>query len=154
MEEDSYEQILNILDILKLIFTSAGAVFASSWIYRAIKRRRSAKKNNNHLILQMAQLLIYERGSHCCERGHISYDEYECMNELYKMYSELGGNGLAEHIMNKVKRLPMRRLEDIEQQDRQNRRADCISSDADETAGAVSDRTRDNGERSDNNDQG
>jgi hypothetical protein len=47
-------------------------------------------------------------GMHYIERGSISHDEFENLNEyLYKPYSDLGGNGTVKRIMAEVSKLPV-----------------------------------------------
>lgn len=47
-------------------------------------------------------------GAHYLERGYITQDEYENLNDyLFKPYKALGGNGTAEKIMKEVDKLPL-----------------------------------------------
>jgi len=74
-------------------------------------QRRDAKKAN-----PMADMLkglghdrITDLGTHYIQRGWITKDEFENLNDyLYKPYEELGGNGTAEKIMQEVRKLPLR----------------------------------------------
>ena len=52
---------------------------------------------------------IISLGKEYCERGYITSDEYENLNDyLYKPYKALGGNGTAEKMMNQVNELPIK----------------------------------------------
>ena len=42
------------------------------------------------------------------ERGCITRDEYETMQDLYKPYIKLGGNGSGTKIMKELENLPIR----------------------------------------------
>lgn len=74
-------------------------------------QRRDARKSN-----PMADMLkglghdrIIELGTKYIQRGNITRDEFENLNDyLYKPYQELGGNGTAEKIMEEVKKLPLK----------------------------------------------
>lgn len=56
-------------------------------------------------ILYLAQKYI--------ERGYLSKAEYENLHDyLYKPYKDLGGNGVAEKLMNEVNKLPIRERRD------------------------------------------
>ena len=42
------------------------------------------------------------------ERGYITKDEYENLNDyLYKPYAKMGSNGSAKRIMNEIDKLPI-----------------------------------------------
>lgn len=74
-------------------------------------QRRDAKKAN-----PMADMLkglghdrIIELGTKYIQNGSITRDEFENLNDyLYKPYQELGGNGMAEKIMQEVRKLPLK----------------------------------------------
>ena len=48
-----------------------------------------------------------EQGREYLKRGYITMDEYEEYEDHYKLYSDLGGNGLARRIFEQVDDLPM-----------------------------------------------
>lgn len=87
------------------------------WSYlqsRAVKRDREREKAGEtqsaslRLLLGIAHDRIIFLGMGFKERGWISKDEYEdFFYYLGDPYSEFGGNGLAEKIMNDVKALPV-----------------------------------------------
>ena len=57
-------------------------------------------------ILYLAQSYI--------ERGYISKDEYENLHDyLYNPYKDLGGNGVAEKLMDEVNKLPIRERRNV-----------------------------------------
>lgn len=79
--------------------------------------RNDKKKDteNKELTLQSDMLLglghdrIVYLGSKYLDRGFITKDEYENINDyLYKPYKALGGNGTAKKIMSEVEKLPLK----------------------------------------------
>lgn len=51
---------------------------------------------------------IIQLGNEYIQRGYITSEEYENLHDyLYAPYKKLGGNGSAEQIMDKVKKLPI-----------------------------------------------
>lgn len=87
------------------------------WSYlqsRAAKKDREREKNGEtqsaalRLLLGIAHDRIIFLGMQFKDRGWISKDEYEdYFHYLGDPYSEFGGNGLAEKVMNDVKALPI-----------------------------------------------
>ena len=74
-------------------------------------QRKDAQKHN-----PMADMLkglghdrIIDLGTQFIQRGYITKDEFENLNDyLYRPYEELGGNGTALKIMTEVRKLPLR----------------------------------------------
>ena len=52
------------------------------------------------------ELVFY--GMQYIERGWITKDEYDTLQDLYKPYKKLGGNGSGTKIMNEVEKLPLK----------------------------------------------
>lgn len=103
-------------DWMQTIVTVVASVGASSgfWAYMTYRAEQNAKKDGRQdatvrLLLGLAHDRIVYLGMGYIERGWITKDEYEdFMKYLYHPYTEFGGNGLAERVMNDVKKLPMR----------------------------------------------
>lgn len=97
-------------------FMAALIAFISStgfWAY--LQRKNLRKTATTRLLLGLAYDKIITLGMKYIERGWISKDEYEDFRKyLYEPYSEFGGNGVAERIMNEVQRLPLRSNSPIE----------------------------------------
>lgn len=103
----------------QLILTTVVSVFAAvmgSTGFWALMQKRAekedAKKDKNSAANKMLRGLghekIMERGMSYIERGWVTRSEYEdLLTYLYEPYTELGGNGSAEKIMNEVKKLPI-----------------------------------------------
>ena len=61
-------------------------------------------------MIGVAQHLIIRESHRLIEQGYMSSDEYRNIHKgLYKPYKQLGGNGLAEKLMNDVVHLPIKR---------------------------------------------
>lgn len=60
------------------------------------------------LTLKLVRYRIIEEGERYIERGYILSGEYsDFYEELYKPYVDMGGNGLAQLIFERIKKLPM-----------------------------------------------
>lgn len=79
---------------------SAGLVLADA--------RRTKKSANTRLLVGIAHDRIVFLGMKYVERGYITRDEYENLNDyLFDPYSEAGGNGSAKRVMEEVRKLPL-----------------------------------------------
>ena len=71
------------------------------------KQTESLKRQEASLV-GMGHDRIISLGSKYIERGYITKDEYENLNDyLFKPYKALGGNGTAEKIIREVDKLPL-----------------------------------------------
>lgn len=60
------------------------------------------------LLRTLVRARIIEEGERYLDRGYILSGEYsDFYEELYKPYEEMGGNGLAKHIFERIEKLPM-----------------------------------------------
>jgi hypothetical protein len=78
-----------------------------------LQKRRDSKRWNNDIHTQMLIGLGHDRivylGVCYIERGWLTQAEYEnIVDYLYKPYSQMGGNGTAEKIINEIRALPIR----------------------------------------------
>lgn len=110
-----------------IITAVLGGLFGSSFIgFIQFMITRADKKKDNHseyekqleqsLALQRDMLIglghdrIVYLGGVYIERGYITKDEYENLNDyLYLPYSAMGGNGTAKKVMEEVEKLPMKK---------------------------------------------
>lgn len=97
---------------LQVALTSASAIVSSIiassgfWAYR--QRKGETKSSMAIIVMGMAYREITTRGPELIERGYVTKDELEeLVNFFYEPYKALGGNGVAEQIMNRVKQLPI-----------------------------------------------
>lgn len=79
---------------------------ASFWSY--LDARRTKKSASTRLLVGIAHDRIVFLGMKYVERGYITSDEYENLNDyLYAPYAEAGGNGSAKRVMEEVRKLPL-----------------------------------------------
>lgn len=95
------EWIKTAVTVLVTLLGSAGF-----WGY--LEARRSKKSANTRLLVGIAHDRIVFLGMKYVERGYITQDEYENLNDyLFEPYSEAGGNGSAKRVMEEVRKLPL-----------------------------------------------
>lgn len=93
---------------LQTILTILGSVAASSGFWAYIQSRRDKNDARSRMLVGLGHDRIVELGLKYIERGWITQEEYENLNDyLYKPYTGLGGNGSAKKIMQEVDKLPM-----------------------------------------------
>ena len=94
---------------VQMIVTVVCSVVASSGFWALVQSRMNKHDTNTRLLLGLAHDRICYLGLKCIERGYITQDEYENLNDyLYVPYQERGGNGSAQRVMETVKKLPFR----------------------------------------------
>lgn len=92
-----------------LVVTSVVSVLASSGFWAWMSKRDNTKSAASKLLLGFAYDKIVNLGMMYIERGSISREELEDLENMwYTPYKDLGGNGIAERIMYDVQRLPLR----------------------------------------------
>ena len=105
----------NLSNFLQTLVTILLALIGSAgfWGYldarRARREKKDDKKNaNTRLLVGMAHDRIIFLGMKYVERGFITRDEYENLNDyLYEPYAAAGGNGSAKRVMEEVRKLPL-----------------------------------------------
>ena len=94
--------------IAEILLSIIGSVFASTGLWRFLEVRANKKDARNAMLRGLAHDRIMSLGMKYIERGYITPDEYENLNDyLYVPYCGLHGNGSAAKIMDEVKRLPI-----------------------------------------------
>jgi len=92
-----------------LILTVIGSVAASSGFWAFMMKRAECKDTSKLMLLGLGHDRIMYLGMCYIERGWISKDEFENLNDyLYVPYTKMNGNGSAERIMQEVRKLPIR----------------------------------------------
>lgn len=106
---------------LQVTISVFSAVLASSGLWAYLQKRFDKRfdvklKNDNSRTAERAMLrgLAHDRivflGMKYVERGYITQDEYENLNQyLFEPYEGLGGNGSAAKVMCEVRKLPFAR---------------------------------------------
>ena len=68
----------------------------------------SKKDVKTEMLIGLAHDRIIELGMHYIERGWVTQDEYENLNDyLYKPYEKMGANGSAKRVMMGVNTIPI-----------------------------------------------
>ena len=95
---------------VQMIITIVCSVIASSGFWAFAQNKLDKKDVTKEMLIGLAHDRIMYLGMCYIERGWITQDEYENLNDyLFKPYSKLGGNGTAARIMKEVDKLPIRR---------------------------------------------
>ena len=91
---------------LQMLITIACSLTASSGFWAYILKKSDCKDVTREMLIGLGHDRIVYLGMIYVERGWVSQDEYENLNDyLYKPYKALGGNGSAERIMQEVNKL-------------------------------------------------
>ena len=98
MQDINWAQV--ITSVLIALISSTGL-----WSYIANYRNKHDAKTR--LLIGLAHDRIIYLGTQYIERGYITSDEYENLNDyLYEPYAAAGGNGSAKRVMEQVRKLP------------------------------------------------
>lgn len=109
------KEVRNLSNFAQTLLTILLALIGSAgfWGYldarRARREKKDDKKNaNTRLLVGMAHDRIIFLGMKYVERGFITKDEYENLNDyLFEPYAAAGGNGSAKRVMEEVRKLPL-----------------------------------------------
>jgi hypothetical protein len=94
---------------LRAVMIIACSVLGSGGLWAFLQSRDTKKNATTKLLMGIAYDQITGLGIGYIERGWISKDELEeLLKYFFEPYKDLGGNGIAERIMNEVKVLPLR----------------------------------------------
>ena len=96
------------MTVEQVILTIVTAILASSGLWAFISSRLDKNSSERELLVGIGHVELVFFGMQYIERGWITRDEYETLQELYKPYVKLGGNGSGTKIMSDVEQLPMR----------------------------------------------
>ena len=84
-------------------------MIASSGFWAFVQKCSEKKDVRTQVLIGLGHDRITALGRFYIQRGYITPDEFENLYDyLYKPYEALGGNGSAKQIMDKVRQLPMR----------------------------------------------
>lgn len=102
----------------EMILTIVASVIASSGFWAFIQRFSDKKSKQTKMLVGLAHDKIIYLGMMYIQRGWITHEEYENLNDyLYCPYKDLGGNGSAMRIMDSVYKLPMVEAVHMHQED-------------------------------------
>ena len=87
------------------------AIISSTGLWSYIANYRNKYDAKTKLLVGLAHDRIVYLGMKYIERGFVTRDEYENLNDyLYVPYAAAGGNGSAKRVMEEVKRLPLHNI--------------------------------------------
>lgn len=92
----------------QIILTIITSLLASSGLWAFLGSRLERNSAERELIVGIGHIELVFFGMQYIERGWITHDEYETMQDLYKPYIKLGGNGSGTKIMKELENLPIR----------------------------------------------
>lgn len=92
----------------QIILTIVTALLASSGLWAFLGKKLERNNSERELLVGIGHIELVFFGMQYIERGWISRDEYETMQDLYEPYVKLGGNGSGSKIMKELEKLPIR----------------------------------------------
>lgn len=92
----------------QLILTILTSILASSGLWAFLGTRLERNNAERELIVGIGHIELVFFGMQYIERGWITREEYETMQDLYNPYIKLGGNGSGKKIMAEIEKLPIR----------------------------------------------
>lgn len=96
-------------EIIQALLVALVSVLASSGFWTYILSKDKKKDATTRLLMNLAYGKIVHVGMDHIDRGEISRDDLEeLQRDLYVPYLELGGNGIAQRVMEDVAQLPLR----------------------------------------------
>ena len=96
--------------VQQIVVPLAVAVLTSSGLWALIGKRRDKNDVERKMRVGLAHDRIIHLGMTYIQRGEVTQDEYENLNDyLYAPYEKMGGNGSAKRVMEEVRRLPIRK---------------------------------------------
>ena len=89
------------------------AIACLSWCYKVLKDRMKAKQIEEDAIKDGGVALLHDRrfqsGMYFLNKGEITVYEMGNIEDLYKAYKSLGGNGTGTEIFERVQELDMKK---------------------------------------------
>ena len=99
---------MDLTKIAEVTSPIVSALLGGSGLWAFVKAHTERNQSEDVLLIALVRAHIIEQGERYIERGYILAGEYsDFYEELYAPYVELGGNGLAKHIFERVEKLPM-----------------------------------------------
>lgn len=98
---------MDLTKLAEMANPAVTAVLGGSGIWAWAKTKAERSDNADKLLMAVSRNQLISLGHKYIERGYITMDEYEEFESEYKIYSDLGGNGLARRIFEQVDELPM-----------------------------------------------
>ena len=96
--------------VQQIVVPLAVAVLTSSGLWALVSKRTDKNNAERKMLVGLAHDRIIHLGMTYIQRGEVTQDEYENLNDyLYAPYEKIGGNGSAKRVMEEVRRLPIRK---------------------------------------------
>ena len=96
--------------VQQIVVPLAVAVLTSSGLWALVSKRADKNNAERKMLVGLAHDRIIHLGMTYIQRGEVTQDEYENLNDyLYAPYEKMGGNGCAKRVMEEVRRLPIRK---------------------------------------------
>ena len=88
------------------------AALTSGGLWALVAKRADKNDAERKMLVGLAHDRIIHLGMVYIERGYVTQDEYENLNDfLYAPYEKMGGIGSAKRVIEEVRRLPIRKGE-------------------------------------------
>ena len=98
---------MDLTKIAELANPAITALLGGSGIWAWAKAKNERNDTEDKLLLQVAKNQLVNQGRKYLKRGYVTMDEYEEYEAEYRIYSTLGGNGLARRVFKQVDDLPI-----------------------------------------------
>ena len=98
---------MDLTKIAEMANPAVTALLGGSGIWAWAKTKAEHNNNADKLLLSVSRNQLITLGRTYISRGYITMDEYEEYEAEYRIYSDLGGNGLARRVFEQVDDLPM-----------------------------------------------
>lgn len=98
------------MDLTKIVeYTNPliSAFFGAPGLWAFIKSKTDRNNTEQDMLLAVSKNQLISLGRTYLDRGYITMDEYEEFEREYKLYSSMGGNGLARRVFKQVDDLPI-----------------------------------------------
>lgn len=100
------------MDFYEMLVTIFGSIFASGGLWGFISKRFSREKNEEMVLKGLAHFKIIETGQIFIDRGWITKEELDDFEKyLADPYLDMGANGIAGEIIDRVKSLPFKKID-------------------------------------------
>lgn len=94
--------------VVQSLVTIVVAIISSSGVWGLFNLTMLKKTDSTRLLIGLAHHLIVRESHRLLEQGYMTADDYRNLRKgLYEPYKQLGGNGLAEKMVNDVEKLPI-----------------------------------------------
>lgn len=98
---------MDLTKIAELANPVITTLLGSSGVWMWAKSKSDRDHSEHELLLVVSKNQLITLGRTYLDRGYITMDEYEEYEAEYKLYSALGGNGLARRVFKQVDDLPI-----------------------------------------------